>query len=88
MRESVRGGLQQAVEGVQQAVDVAEGVLEESGVVADVLGGGVDFVGDAGGQLADRLHPLGLGQFHAHPLLFLQQPPLLDGPAPRPTEAR
>ena len=46
----------------QQRPEIGKGVAEEAGVVADILGGGVDLVGDSGGQLSDGFQLLGLRQ--------------------------
>ena len=72
----------------EQPADVGEGVLEESRVVADVLRRRVDFVGDAGGQLSDRLQPLAPGQFGLHPLLFPATAAAAGWPGRRPAAAR
>ena len=74
--------LQETVVGLQQRADLSEGILEKAGIVADVLRGGVDLVGDPGGKLSDGLHLLGLGQLLFHPLFFQQHLPLPDGPVP------
>jgi hypothetical protein len=52
--------------------EIAEGVLHELRVVADVLGWRIDLVRNAGGELPDRLHLLGVAQLHLHlaPLLL------------------
>ena len=54
-----------------------EGLFEEVGVVAYVLDGGVDFVGNAGRQLSDRLQFLRLAQLRFE-LLALRD--ILRGP--------
>src|SRR5580658_214046 len=49
---------------------VAKGVLNEAGVVSDELNWGVDFVGDSGGQAADRFEFLRVTEFDFHLTLF------------------
>jgi hypothetical protein len=55
-------GCRQRLEPAQRGQDLRERVGEEPGVVGDELHRGVDLVGDAGGELADRLQPVGLGE--------------------------
>ena len=64
-------GAQKAFLLAQQVVDALEGFLQKTDVVADVLGGRVDLVGDAGGQMADGFQFLGLAKLDFH------QPPFL-----------
>ena len=52
--------------------EFGKGVAEKAGIVADILGRGVDLVRDSGGQLPDGFQLLGLRQ------LGLQHPPLGD----------
>src|SRR5450755_165767 len=47
---------------IQKSGDSVPGFFEESSVVADVLGGSVDFMGDAGRQLANGFQFLRLAQ--------------------------
>ena len=55
-------GRAQPPDALEQTTEIAERVLEEAGVVAHVLRRGVDFVGDAGGELPDCLELLRLTQ--------------------------
>ena len=48
----------------EEGLQIAEGILEEAGVVADELDGGIDFVGDAGCQAAHGFQLLRVAQFH------------------------
>ena len=48
--------------------------MQETEVVSDELGGRVDFVGDAGGQLADGLQFLGVAQLDFHLVSLLLRP--------------
>jgi hypothetical protein len=49
---------------------VAKGILDEAGVVADELYGGVDFVSDSGSQAADCFEFLRVTEFDFHLTLF------------------
>ena len=56
----------QSLKAFEELLEVAEGVAQKARVVADVLRGCVDLVGDAGGELADRLHLLGQHELRFH----------------------
>ena len=54
--------------GLEDAFEALEGILQKTGVFTDVLGRGIDFMGDAGGELADGLQLLCLPQLQFHQL--------------------
>ena len=47
---------------LQKPIELLEGLLQKVRVVADELGGGIDLVSDASGQVPDRLQLLCLGK--------------------------
>src|SRR5271163_2107939 len=49
---------------------VAKGILDEASVVSDKLDGGINFVGDSGGEAADRLELLRVTELDFHLALF------------------
>src|SRR5271155_3774679 len=49
---------------------VVEGILDEASVVSDKLDGGINFVGDSGGEAADRLELLRVTELDFHLALF------------------
>jgi len=56
------GGFEQQVEMVLKFFQIAEGFLQETGIVPHVLRGGVYLVGDPRGELADRFELLRLNE--------------------------
>ena len=69
-REGDNVGQQTGI-GVEHVHQVGERILEKTGVVADVLGGGVDLMSNACGELTDRAHLLGLGLLSLQALVFI-----------------
>ena len=61
------GCFHELVQGVDQLRRARKSLLDEAQIVAQILAGSVDFVGDSRRQLADGLQPLGTGQFALHP---------------------
>ena len=64
------GRLQQPVEGIDQLRNIGKPLFDKAQIVAQVLIGRVDFVGNSGGQVADGFQPLAAGQFALHPFPF------------------